>query len=134
MRISPINIPTESYLVLNKTCGYINRTYPQLPFFSIHDGILTTEEYSIKVKDVFMNVVSVLTDKDLKISVKENNKKIDIDETWTKININSKDKFERRKFSISKFNIEKGLSLISDQELKSKVKEVTKPYMKNFHS
>lgn len=37
---------TESYLVLNRVCGHINENYPRIPFFTIHDSVLTTPKYS----------------------------------------------------------------------------------------
>jgi hypothetical protein len=61
------------------------------------------------------------------------NENINVDKIWTKVNITTEHKFERRKYSISKVDIEKGLSLITDQELKTKVKEEIKPFLKNFN-
>lgn len=123
---------TESYLVLNKICGFLNENHPDIPFFTIHDSILTTRESSLKVKGIMTELISEVTGKTPVISIKESNGNIDVDETWTKVNITSVEQFEKRKYSILKVDIEKGLSLISDQQLKTEVKEVIKPYMKNF--
>lgn len=123
---------TESYLVLNETCGYINKTYPHIPFFTIHDSILTTEKYSSTVKGILTDVISVLTDKDPIISVKENVEGINVDETWRKVNITNENKFDKRKYNITKLHIQKGLSLITDQQLKTRVKEVIKPYLNGY--
>ena len=35
----------ESTLVLDKICGKISKEYPKIPLFTIHDSILTTQEY-----------------------------------------------------------------------------------------
>ncbi len=124
---------TESYLVLNWICGYLNENHPEIPFFTIHDSILTTWEYSTTVKDIMTEVISEVTGKTPVISIKENLNNIDIEETWGKVNITNEDKFEKRRYSISRVDVQKGLSLINDQQLKSEVKDVIKPHMKNFH-
>lgn len=37
---------TESYLVLDKVCKEFHLRYPEAPFFTIHDAVMTTVDYS----------------------------------------------------------------------------------------
>lgn len=125
---------TESYLVLKKVCGFLNENHPDIPFFTIHDSILTTWESSSKVKDIMTDVISEVTGKTPVTSIKENLNSIDLDETWGKVNITHEDKFETRKYSVSRVNVQKGLSLINDEKFKSEVKDIIKPFMRNYNS
>ncbi|MFC0343739.1 hypothetical protein [Epilithonimonas hispanica] len=46
----------ESELVLEKTCKIINRLNPNIPLFTIHDSIATTEEHTAFVQDILTKV------------------------------------------------------------------------------
>jgi hypothetical protein len=123
---------TESYIILKKVCGYINEYYPQIPFFTIHDSILTTEEFSIEVKKIMVDKISEVTGKTPVVTVKSESEKINIEEIWGKVNITTEKKFDKRKYTITQTNILKGLSLINDPQMKSDVKNNIQPFMDGF--
>lgn len=43
----------ESNLVLHEACVEISDYYPHIPLFTIHDSIVTTEQYQIPVNEIF---------------------------------------------------------------------------------
>ncbi len=47
----------EAQLVLHKACKIIAEKNPEIPLFTIHDSIVTTEEYADFVKEILSNVV-----------------------------------------------------------------------------
>ncbi|KUJ51735.1 hypothetical protein [Chryseobacterium sp. JAH] len=46
----------EAELVLEKTCKIINRLKPEIPLFTIHDSIASTEEHTSFVEDILTKV------------------------------------------------------------------------------
>jgi hypothetical protein len=49
----------EATFILEKICGSLSKEYPDIPLYTIHDGIITTEEYAVlleeKIKEVYEN-------------------------------------------------------------------------------
>ncbi len=123
---------TESYLILDKVCGYLNRHHPEIPFYTIHDSILTPNRYSTTVQDVMKAEIFRITGKRPQVSIKQELKELDIEEVWGKVKISTPKKLEKVRYSILKNNITKGVSLIDNLELKTHVKGVIKPWMSNY--
>jgi len=52
---------TESYLVLENVCKDFHIKYPEAPFFTIHDAVLTTAEYSEALNDIMFDQLYSIT-------------------------------------------------------------------------
>lgn len=60
----------ESELILNKICERIHRAYPKIPLFTIHDSIVTTEEYVGVVKNFMVKIMRQNIGKSPKFKIK----------------------------------------------------------------
>jgi len=52
---------TESYLILDIVCKEFHIKYPEAPFFTIHDAVLTTADYSNGLKDIMFDQLYSIT-------------------------------------------------------------------------
>lgn len=49
----------EAELILDKVCKRINKAYPNIPIFTIHDSIVTTEEYIPIVTNFMRKIMKI---------------------------------------------------------------------------
>lgn len=107
----------ESYLILNNVCKQIHENFPDIPFYTIHDSILTTSENLDVVKNLMEETITGITGKILKTKIKRYDQPVEIsekliDDCWFKINITTKKKYERVRYSFLQNNIDYGINLI----------------------
>jgi hypothetical protein len=54
----------EATFILEKICGSLAKEYPEMPLYTIHDGIITTEEYSKllenKINEVYKQEIGLV--------------------------------------------------------------------------
>jgi hypothetical protein len=109
----------ESYLVLNRVCKYIHLNHPTVPFFTIHDCIITTHSNIKLVKDVSYELISKITGKSVGLTPKyfdpstEPNDTI-INKTWNKVRITKPDDYAEKRVNFTYPNIVKGIDILFD--------------------
>ncbi len=104
----------ESYLVLNIISRKFNNLYPTAPIFTIHDCILTYEEYipelseMIKVNSKNITNIDVGIHHNLNMPIKDPDP-VDVAEEWNDIkSINNQRKYDVVKGDIIQINIDEG--------------------------
>jgi|ERR1035437_368218 hypothetical protein len=104
----------ESYLVLNVVCREFHDKYPSAPIFTIHDAVITYEEYLPDLHRLILERFYETTG--IKVGVKTKLEKPnpepkpeDIEEEWQKIkSVTSLKKYNDQHFQIFSSNIQKG--------------------------
>ncbi len=109
---------TESYLMLKNVCKKLSVDFLEVPFFTIHDSILTTTDNLNSVKDTIVETISIITGKTVSLKVKELDGNLGLEESVVndyftdKIKITSKDKYHNKRVFILDKNVQKGLEIL----------------------
>ena len=103
----------ESYLILGQVCKYINDNESHIPYFTIHDCVLTTQNNLEKVHEILNNKIMETTSKHPGLRTKFYNPSIEVskdvlEETWKKVRITSPEHYEKMRTYILMKNIEVG--------------------------
>ena len=108
------------YLML-QVAEAINTKSSKIPFFTIHDSILTTHSNMKKINGIMSSTITSITN--IPVGLKSQNliPPVTIDEgvfsdVMSKFNIKSEKKWDNYQVYISKLNVKKGIDLlITDQ-------------------
>lgn len=109
---------TESYLMLSKICKKLSIENPEVPFFTIHDSILTTTDNLETVKNTIQETILSITGKTVSVKVKELDGNSGLEQNivnnyfTNKIKITSKDKYQRKRVFILEKNVIRGLEIL----------------------
>jgi hypothetical protein len=106
---------TEAYLMLNNVCKNLSEKHPKIPFFTIHDSIITTVSYLTVVEEIMTETITNITGKSVNVKkkeIKESNPVEWVDEKWNKIQIKSEEKYAKMKPKFLYHNINKGIELL----------------------
>lgn len=104
----------ESWLLLNNVCREFVNQHPNIPLFTIHDGLFTHEEYMQDLASLILTTCSEIVgiEPGLKIeplTMKKFPCQQDIDEEWKEIKpINSEDRFGKIRGGVFSSNIARG--------------------------
>ncbi len=110
----------ESYLLLNVVARQFHDKYPTVPLFSIHDALLTHEEYLPDLERLIQENYLRLTGIDVGVKIKPEEpnpepKLDDIDEVWRKIRpIRDRKKFENVRAGVFTSNIKRGMEFLGE--------------------
>ena len=109
---------TESFLMLENVCKGLEREFPTIPFFTIHDSILTTKSNMNLVKSYIQYSIKKVTKKNVGLKSKSLDVVPEITEEliqkiFDKIHIKSDKDFDKKRTYILTDNIEKGKNLIN---------------------
>ncbi len=110
----------ESYLLLNVVARQFHDKYPTVPLFSIHDAILTHEEYLPDLERLIQENYLRLTGIDVGVKIKPEEpnpvpKLEDIEEVWRKIRpIRDRKKFENVRAGVFTSNIKRGMEFLGE--------------------
>jgi hypothetical protein len=112
---------TESYLILTNVCKKIYLEYPEIPFFTIHDSIITIDTYLDKVKEIITDTILEITGKPVKVkSLKyEQPTEIrpdDFNEIWDGIKVPTFERYNKMKKFFLTDNINRGFSILPSTE------------------
>jgi len=108
----------ESYLLLNVVARQFHDKYPTAPLFSIHDALLTHEEYLPDLQRLIQENYRRLTGIDVGSRIKPEKLNLkpkleDIDEVWRKIRpIRDREKFEKVRDGVFMSNIRRGAEFL----------------------
>ena len=119
---------TEMYLML-QVAEAINTKSSKIPFFTIHDSILTTQSNMKKINGIMSSTITSITN--IPVGLKSQNlippNTIDdevFSDLMSKFNIKSEKKWDNYQVYISKLNVKKGIDLlITDQNTLSELYE-----------
>jgi hypothetical protein len=112
---------TESYLMLRMVTGKIHKDFPDIPFFTIHDSIITTVENVDTVRTIMKDCISEITGKTVEVKTKIYNSdpvvspKL-VEEEWEKVKITTLKNYNHRKFSFLGENIRIGMDTLLSEE------------------
>lgn len=109
---------TESYLMLRNVCLRLSVENPEVPFFTIHDSILTTTDNLKLVKEVIFDTIHTITGKTFSLKIKELNGDLGLDNKMVNDYFNDKIKtisvknhHKKRVFYLDS-NVQKGLEIL----------------------
>jgi hypothetical protein len=116
------------YLML-QVAEAINTKSSKIPFFTIHDSILTTQSNMKKINGIMSSTITSITN--IPVGLKSQNlippNTIDdevFSDLMSKFNIKSEKKWDNYQVYISKLNVKKGIDLlITDQNTLSELYE-----------
>ena len=110
----------ESWLLLHNVCRVFLDKHPDIPLFTIHDGLFTYEEYTQDLANLIVATCRefIGVEPGLKIEpprVEIYPRRQDVDNEWIEIKpIYSEERFEKVKGGVFKSNIERGLDFINN--------------------
>jgi len=110
----------ESYLVLNVVCREFIQRYPSAPVFTIHDAVMTYEEYLPDLQKILLGRFQEITG--VRVGIKNKSEKPnpepkqkDIDKAWSKIRpVTIEEKFKKKFNGVFVSNIEKGSAFLKN--------------------
>ena len=107
---------TESFIMLENVCKGLEREFPQVPFYTIHDSVITTKSNLNLVKSYIQYTTKKITNKSVGLkskSLDEESKITDelIKKTFDKIHIKSNKDFDKKRPFILLDNIEIGKTI-----------------------
>ncbi|MDX9696337.1 MAG: hypothetical protein RBT49_11155 [Bacteroidales bacterium] len=116
----------ESYLVLGVVCREFIQRHPSVPVFTIHDAVMTHEEYLPDLQKTLLGRFQEITG--IKVGIKNKSEKPnpkpdqrDIDKAWSKITrISTEEKFKKKFNGVFVSNIERGSSFLKTHPLERK--------------
>jgi hypothetical protein len=106
---------TEAYLMLNNVCKNLSEKHPKIPFFTIHDSLITTVSNLTVVEEIMTDTITNITGKTVIVKKKEileSNPEDWVDKKWKKIRIKSQKRYLKMKQSFLHDNINKGIELL----------------------
>ena len=104
----------ESWLLLNKVCREFLNKHPNIPLFTIHDGLYTYWEYTKDLTSLILTICNEMVGVEPGLKIESPRIEIyprqhDVDKEWKEIKpINSRDRFEKIKGGVFSANIELG--------------------------
>ena len=109
----------ESYLVLDIITREFHDRYPSLPIYTIHDAVLTYEEYLPDLQSLFLERFKEITG--VMVGLNPSCKKPtaepkpeDIEQEWMEIKpINNLKSYQKKNYSVFSSNIERGSRFLS---------------------
>jgi hypothetical protein len=109
----------ESYLVLDVVCREFIQKYPSAPVFTIHDAVMTYEEYLPDLQKILLGRFKEITG--VKVGIKNKSEKPnpepkqkDIDKAWSKIRpVTTEEKFNKKFNGVFVSNIERGSAFLN---------------------
>lgn len=107
---------TEAYLMLNNVCKNLSENKPEIPFFTIHDSIITTVSKLSAVEEIMKDTITSITGKPVNVTKKEiNETEVSdwVENKWKKIHITSQAQYDRMKPTFLHSNINKGIELLT---------------------
>lgn len=112
---------TESFLVLENVCKVLHLDHPSVPFYTIHDSIITTQSNIDLVQSITFDTITKITKKPVGVKSKifEPSDVVPedvVDRTWKKVLITSRKQYERKKSYFLQNNIKVGIDLIIEEE------------------
>jgi hypothetical protein len=115
----------ESWLLLNNVCREFLNQHPNIPLFTIHDGLYTYKEYTPNLSSLILTICSEIVGVEPGLKIEPPRLEIyprqqDVDEEWSEIKpINSKDRFEKTKGGVFSANIARGRDFATEFTLKN---------------
>lgn len=110
---------TEAFLMLN-VCKELNYKYPDIPFYTIHDSIITDKVNIKSISDIMRRVIYKMTNKEVGIKMKVLDKLLVddklVNEIIKKIKINSDKQWENNRSYINYENIKEGIKFLHKGE------------------
>lgn len=110
----------ESHLLINLILRGFHEHYPHIPIFTIHDAILTTEEFAQLIQNHLEERLIELTSIQPRLNIKspapfKTILEESINKRWKEIkNIKKKSQYSKLKHSVFSSNIERGKKFLSD--------------------
>jgi hypothetical protein len=112
----------ESYLVLDIITREFHDRYPSLPIYTIHDAVLTYEEYLPDLQSLFLERFKEITG--VQVGLNPSCKKPtpepkpeDIEQEWMEIKpINNLKSYQKKNYSVFSSNIERGSRFLSNSK------------------
>lgn len=104
----------ESWLLLNKVCREFLNQHPNIPLFTIHDGLYTYWEYTKDLTRLILTLCSEFVGVEPGLKIEPPRLEIypcqqDVDEEWVEFKpINSQDRFEKIRGGVFSSNIARG--------------------------
>ncbi len=110
----------ESFLMLQNVCLKIEKINQSIPYFTIHDSIITNTNYLETVKTIVQETINNITVKTpgLKIKVITHSTEVTnklVNEIWNKVKITSPGHYDKMKWYILQKNIDTGKELLGIQ-------------------
>lgn len=107
----------ESFLVLDSVGKQILTTNPNIPVFTVHDSVITTQEFLEPIKRIFEYTVQEITKKNPKVKITDYSELPEVtpelvDEIKSKTTISTEKIYDRKKRWIFTSNIKKGIDLL----------------------
>ena len=115
----------ESWLLLNNVCREFLNQHPNIPLFTIHDGLYTYKEYTPHLSSLILTICCEIVGVEPGLKIEPPRLEIyprqqDVDEEWSEIkSINSKDRFEKTKGGVFSANIARGRDFVTEFTLKN---------------
>lgn len=108
---------SESYIMLENVCRKLEREFPEVPYFTIHDSIITTKDELNLVKSFAHYTINKITKKSVGLKIKSLDSVPEItedliQELFNKIRIKSPDDFEIKRYTFFLKNIETGTKIL----------------------
>ncbi len=114
----------ESWLLLHNVCRVFLDQYPDVPLYTIHDGLFTHKEYTPHLSSLIVTTCGEIVGAEPGLKIDPPRLEIyprqqDVDEEWVEIKpINSLDRFEKIRGGVFSANIELGkifMTLLNNQ-------------------
>ena len=103
--------------MLENVCRKLEREFPEVPYFTIHDSIITTKDELNLVKSFAHYTINKITKKSVGLKIKSLDSVPEItedliQELFNKIRIKSPDDFEIKRYTFFLKNIETGTKIL----------------------
>lgn len=116
----------ESYLVLDVVCREFIQRYPSVPVFTIHDAVITYEEYLPDLQKIVLGRFQEITG--VKVGIKNKSEKPnpepklkDFDKAWSKIRpVTTEEKYNTKFNGVFVSNIKRGAAFLKNHPLDRK--------------
>ena len=115
----------ESWLLLHNVCREFLTQHPNIPLFTIHDGLYTYKEYTPHLSTLILTICSEIVSVEPGLKIESPRIEIyprqqDVDKEWIEIKpINSQDRFEKIKGGVFSANIVRGCDFLTGFTLKN---------------
>ncbi|MHA8064028.1 hypothetical protein [Aquirufa aurantiipilula] len=110
----------ESWLLLNNVCRIFLDNHPDIPLFTIHDGLFTYKEYTQNLANLIVTTCSEIVGAEPGFKIEPPRVEIyprlqDVDDEWVEIKpINSEERFNDIKGGVFESNIKRGSDFIKN--------------------
>jgi hypothetical protein len=109
----------ESWLLLQNVCRKFLDQHPDIPLYTIHDGLFTYKEYTQDLSSLILTICSEFVGVEPGLKIEPPRLEIyprqqDVDEEWVEIKpINSQDRFEKIRGGVFSANIVRGRDFVT---------------------